>query len=239
MTWTAVAIRVSAQHTGCSTGLRLLSPGPHNGRQQVAAECVLAFTGLGILCTRRQDGWVWRLDQAVSAVVARRRSVMAVRLARMVSTAAEPSVAVIPLAASAAVAARRGGWPAAIAPCLTVLTGVFIRFRLSQVIARQRPPAAIWLTEPEGFSLPSRHTCLAALTVGACARALGAGRGGTQAASLAAAASVGASRVCLGVHWPTDVLAGWLFAAGWLGLADLRRPPDLAGSGSAPASAGP
>ena len=40
------------------------------------------------------------------------------------------------------------------------------------MVARQRPPAAIWLAEPEGFSLPSKHTTLAALTAGACACAL-------------------------------------------------------------------
>jgi hypothetical protein len=101
--------------------------------------------------------------------------------------------------------------------------GPAARRHLSRVIARRRPPAEAWLAEPEGFSLPSKHTTLAVLTVGAAARAIGIRGAPAIAATAIAAAGVGASRICLGVHWPADVVAGWLFAAGWLRLTDPDR----------------
>ncbi len=203
-------------------------PGPASNWSMVL--CGLGLAGLAATA-RRRDGWLGRLDGAVVTTVANHRSATAVRAAGAVSALAEPGPAIVSLAAAAAVAARRSGWRAAIGPCIAVLAGTTVRRGLSHAIARQRPPAVLWLAEPEGFSLPSKHTCLAALTAGACASALGADRAAGHAATLLAATGVGASRICLGVHWPTDVLAGWLFAAGWLDLTGLLPTrPALRGS---------
>jgi membrane-associated phospholipid phosphatase len=195
--------------------------------------CVLAFASLGLASAQASDSWLGQLDQAVIAAITRGRSTAAVAAARWVSALAEPKLAVFPLASAIVFALRRSGWRPACGPSLSVAVGMAIRRGLSSAIARQRPPAELWLTEPEGYSLPSKHTSLAALTAGACAAALGAGGLVSQAAALLAAADVGSGRVYLGVHWPSDILAGWLFAAGWLRLAEVVLPAS-APSGARP-----
>jgi membrane-associated phospholipid phosphatase len=178
-----------------------------------------AFAAPAILASAAERGWMAGADRALFEAVRERRGRAGTTVARAVSAFGEPAAACAVLAIAAGCAARRAGWPRACLPCLAVAGGAAARRSLSRVIARQRPPADAWLTEPEGYSLPSKHTTLAALTAGACMRTLGMRGLPAHAVTLLAAAGVGASRVYLGVHWPADVAAGWLFAEGWLCLA--------------------
>jgi undecaprenyl-diphosphatase len=190
------------------TGTRRLLP--------AAAACGAVLA----LAASADHGLAAGLDRRAFEAVRARRGPGAVKVARIVSALAEPHVAYPVLALAGMCGARRSpGWQA-VAPCLVVAGGAAARRRLSRVVARERPPAEARLAEPEGFSLPSKHTTLAVLTVGAAVRAVGIRGAPAHAATALAAAAVGASRVCLGVHWPADVVAGWLFAVGWLHLTD-------------------
>ena len=175
-----------------------------------------AFTALAILAPAAERGRMADADRALFEAVRARRDQARTTMARTVSAFGEPAAACAALGIAAGYAARRVGWRRAYLPFLAVAGGAAARRRLSRLIARPRPPADAWLTEPEGYSLPSKHTTLAALTAGACVRILGLGSIPAHAATLLAAACVGSSRVYLGVHWPADVAAGWLFAEGWL-----------------------
>ena len=93
------------------------------GAWPVATGCVLAFAGLAVLAAQSQDSRLSKLDQALSTQVAARRTTAAVRVARAASAVAEPALAAIPLAACAAMASRRHGWPAGSMPCVIVLAG--------------------------------------------------------------------------------------------------------------------
>lgn len=105
---------------------------------------------------------------------------------------------------------------------------------------RPRPPAGNALIPlPESYSFPSGHT-MASLCLGAALGyvVLRSGlRGWWRTLALAGCALypvlVGTSRVYLGVHWPSDVLASWLLGGAWLalviGLAQATRVRPSAG----------
>lgn len=189
-------------------------------RRRIAGAAI-SFAALAVLATQvREDGRLARIDRAGFNSVCTKRCAAGIMVAETVSGLAEPSVIYPLLSIVGIVAVPRTGWRRAGVPCLVVASGAMARRKASRLIARPRPPVDAWLTEPEGYSLPSKHTTVAALTAGACVRALGVPASAARTVPLIAAAAVGVSRVYLGVHWPADVIAGWLFADGWLRLAD-------------------
>ena len=91
------------------------------------------------------------------------------------------------------------------------------------IVDRARPPGHV-LAGFAGPSFPSGHTTAAFATFAAIALIGGRGRPGSQQAVMlgvasGAAAMVGASRVLLGAHWLSDVVAGAALGGAWFALA--------------------
>jgi undecaprenyl-diphosphatase len=116
---------------------------------------------------------------------------------------------------------------------------------LKLVFHRVRPGLFDPLARAIGFSFPSGHSALSAAFFGSLAglAAASSRRRGEAALHLAAGVVivflVGFSRVALGVHWPTDVLAGWAVGFGWLAFVFAvaeRRARRAQGVRTAPAS---
>ncbi|WP_188303589.1 phosphatase PAP2 family protein [Streptomyces sp. CBMA123] len=114
------------------------------------------------------------------------------------------------------------------APVLWLIAGQLVRLGLMQVFARPRPPRMNWATDASGFSFPSGHSFTSAVCAGLLALAIARARPGAARAAVVGAVvfavAVGLSRIYLGVHWPLDVLGGWLLAVGWLALGTAVAP---------------
>ena len=89
---------------------------------------------------------------------------------------------------------------------------------------RPRPDLVEHLTHATSSSFPSGHATLSAtayLTLGllmAQAHRRRRVKGLILLGAVAVTVLVGVSRVYLGVHWPTDVFAGWCLGAAWAAL---------------------
>ena len=140
---------------------------------------------------------------------------------RDVTSLGSSVIIVILTATVAGFLAMSGTRHAAVLMIVSVSTGSLLMSFLKQLFARTRPDLVAHSARVFTESFPSGHATLSAityLTLGALLARVQTRRA-LKAYSLGIAITltvlVGVSRVYLGVHWPTDVLAGWCLGAAW------------------------
>ncbi len=112
-------------------------------------------------------------------------------------------------------------WRAGLFVLVSICGGTAVSFVLKDLIQRPRPDFVAAVAQTETYSFPSGHSFLSAvtfLTLGALLARFerqAESRRYILAVAVAITALVGISRVYIGVHWPTDVLAGWCGGAAW------------------------
>lgn len=146
------------------------------------------------------------------------------------------SVLLIALAMGTAWLALGRRWREFIVAWLVVVGGVAMSFVLKAMFNHPRPDMLAEPTEVFSSSFPSSHAMASAVTyltlafvLGSLSDKLGLRRYLLLCGLLLTVIS-GASRLYLSVHWPTDVLAGWVAGVLWLALCWLalnRFSPSL------------
>lgn len=175
---------------------------------------IVASIGFAILAARMRAGALDRLDRAVELAIHRLDAwpsdVVLETATRIGSTVVLlPAVAVV-----TALAIRMRRRTIALVLVIDTIVVIAAYSVLKLMFSRERPRLFDKIALPTGYSFPSGHSMSAIGIYGAIAAALIAlyprARRPVIAAAVALIALIGLSRVYLGVHWPSDVIGGWL-----------------------------
>lgn len=205
---------------------RRFAPGEAAGLTlTLGVAAVLALgVGFGELLDNVLDGeGIALADHPVVRFLAAHREPWLITAARVISDMGSPvGVAVTAVVAGVALAWVRRSW----LPLLVFTLGAggigVINMTVKRLVSRDRPPLATAVLDAQGFSFPSGHTVgttvvwlLTAWMVSHWVIGRRAVRVTVWTGALLMIVAVGVTRVYLGVHFPSDVLAGWALGAAW------------------------
>ncbi len=155
--------------------------------------------------------WELRLLETVAGHTGHRSVAVSRRMTRLGDNTV---VWLAVLGAAAAGGLRERRWGAGLGPVATLALAAAGRRTLAELVGRGRPPLRLQRGRWNGPSFPSRHTTMAALGAFCTVSTLAPAAVGTRRLAAATVATgVGATRLVLGVHWPSDVAGAWLYVA--------------------------
>jgi undecaprenyl-diphosphatase len=121
----------------------------------------------------------------------------------------------------------RKKWGAVYLVIASIAGGAIMSTLLKNTFERVRPSHIPHLTEVSSMSFPSGHSMIAAVTYFTLASLLSRTTADRRikiyllSTAIVLAILIGCTRVYLGVHYPTDVLAGWCAGISWALLCNL------------------
>ena len=210
---------------------------------------VLGGAAVGILFwMMRENAGIARADHRFATWGAANATDLSTSILRAVTDAGSTVVVVVVTVIVALVEYRRLPARALLLFLVLVVAGQNVVANLVKAVVDRARPDIDPLAAFAGSSFPSGHAAAAAATYAACALVVGRRRGPAVQAYLAGvaaalAAAVAASRVLLGVHWVTDVLAGLALGYAWFALCAIAfggrllhfgAPVEIAERASAP-----
>lgn len=204
-----------------------------------AALVFVALLAVGVLISARLVHLDLVVVSAIHAIAADGVTASVLELSALGGTTA----AFVVMSCVALVLLLTRHWHSALALILSVMATQGLVHLIKGIVERSRPPSESSHIEAAGYSFPSAHSATSMALYGLLAvLAIThlSGRARIWASVLAALTVVliGGTRIYLGAHYPTDVLAGWAVGAvvalvAWRGSQALRRLTDR----SAPATA--
>jgi undecaprenyl-diphosphatase len=201
----------------------------------IAVVAVLAFVLFGLLATlpwpalRQLDALAPSVGHAVAA-----RDPWLRLPVLVVTDLGSPAVVDVVTVLVAGVLLLRRRWRPAVVVAVARFGELACEATAKALVGRPRPGLTPLLTSASGGSFPSGHSAGSAAAYGAIGLVLAASLGRPAARWVLAVAAllvlaVAASRVVLGVHYPTDVLGGLALGTAWWAAAFAAFRPGESG----------